>query len=230
MQQWDILNPGEIYRPTMPTRIHIFLSVIREWQYRRLSKKLEHGRPVAGRRGGKLKLYVIKIKAFLESYLSSKSNGHSESAWTRLSGTSERLNRQFCPETITPTPEPTQPRSADPHIWDRLGAVSSKIGNIKVDVKLPAVCSGEIISSNRYTKTTMIVASSPDQVTISYRGNRYRIHDAYPSREMAEEYAYELRSAKRSLIHAYGRCGAVVVDLTPAAGRLRYGIFVRHIK
>lgn len=76
----------------------------------------------------------------------------------------------------------------------------------------------------------MIRATRPDISRISYRGNVYKIEDAYPQPDMAEEYAYELRTAKRSLIHPYGRCGAIAVDLGPDAGRLRYGVFVRWIK
>ena len=50
----------------------------------------------------------------------------------------------------------------------------------------------------------MLKARSPDITRIAFRGAYYKIWDAFPSISMAEQTA----------------------DLGPAAGRLRYGVFI----
>jgi len=72
----------------------------------------------------------------------------------------------------------------------------------------------------------MLEARSPDITRIAFRGAYYEIWDAFPSIRMAEQTAEDMRQAPYPNAVAKHRCKAVTVDLGPAAGRLRYGVFI----
>jgi|GEM_PF-3015619 hypothetical protein len=72
----------------------------------------------------------------------------------------------------------------------------------------------------------MLEARSPDITRIAFRGAYYKIWDAFPSISMAEQTAEDMRKAPYPDAVANHRCKVVTVDLGPAAGRLRYGVFI----
>lgn len=65
------------------------------------------------------------------------------------------------------------------------------------------------------------------RVTVVRGGKTYRIYDAYPSRETALQYARDIRTKAGSVFPPPIQTAAVVVDMGPGAGRLRYGLFIR---
>ena len=72
----------------------------------------------------------------------------------------------------------------------------------------------------------MLKAKNPDITRIAFRGSYYEIYDAFPGSREAKEFAKELRKMPYPFSVADHRCKAVTVDLGPAAGRLRYAVFI----
>lgn len=68
-------------------------------------------------------------------------------------------------------------------------------------------------------------AKDPNASRIKYRGRLYDIHDAFPTKAGASGEARSLRTLN-GRIHQNHHTLAIVVDLGPEAGRLRYGVFV----
>jgi len=71
----------------------------------------------------------------------------------------------------------------------------------------------------------MLKARSPDITQYHYGDRYYKIYDAYPGYEYALGVAEDCRKQPCPLDCRY-TCRAIVVDLGPDAGRLRYGLFV----
>lgn len=72
----------------------------------------------------------------------------------------------------------------------------------------------------------MLSTDNPGITRYRFRGAYYQIYDAYPSATTADEVAADMRSAPFPLSPGNYACKAIVVDLGPEAGRLRYGIFI----
>ncbi len=68
-------------------------------------------------------------------------------------------------------------------------------------------------------------ARSAEQMIYYQSGNMYRIYDAYPSADIAQDAAKDLRTLQ-GRVHATAMTRAIVVDLGPDAGRLRYAVFI----
>ena len=68
-------------------------------------------------------------------------------------------------------------------------------------------------------------AKSPDTTRYLFRGHVYSIYDAYENVQTAKAYARDL-GTQSGRIHPNNMTLAIVVDLGPEAGRLRYGVFV----
>ena len=71
----------------------------------------------------------------------------------------------------------------------------------------------------------MIKAKSANVTRVVFAGSVYKIYDAYPTKAGANGAARGLRTLAGRVDRDY-RTKAVVVDLGPDAGRLRYGVFV----
>lgn len=72
----------------------------------------------------------------------------------------------------------------------------------------------------------MIIAKNPDVTKVKYYNRSYEIYDAFPGRKGAEQAATDMRISPYPLSTKDLICRAIVVDLGPDAGRLRYGIFI----
>jgi len=72
----------------------------------------------------------------------------------------------------------------------------------------------------------MIIAKNKDVTRIMYRRKYYAIYDAFPGREGAEQVVADMRKAPYPISVKDYTCRAIVVDLGPDAGRLRYGVFI----
>lgn len=72
----------------------------------------------------------------------------------------------------------------------------------------------------------MISAKNPDVTKVKYYNRSYEIYDAFPGRKGAEQAATDMRISPYPLSTKDLICKAIVVDLGPDAGRLRYGIFI----
>ena len=68
-------------------------------------------------------------------------------------------------------------------------------------------------------------AKTPDTTRYSFRGHVYSIYDAYGNVQTAKATARGLET-QSGRIHKDNMTLAIVVDLGPEAGRLRYGVFV----
>ena len=75
------------------------------------------------------------------------------------------------------------------------------------------------------TQTEPYKVQNADQTTYYHNGRIYHIYDAYPTVDGAQDTSNDLTTAQGSIY--IGRLTrAIVVDLGPDAGRLRYAVFV----
>lgn len=68
-------------------------------------------------------------------------------------------------------------------------------------------------------------AKSPDTTRYAFRGHVYSIYDAYENVQTAKALARDL-GTQAGRMYPNNMTLAIVVDLGPEAGRLRYGVFV----
>ncbi|MFA5745669.1 MAG: hypothetical protein WCX79_00055 [Candidatus Paceibacterota bacterium] len=68
-------------------------------------------------------------------------------------------------------------------------------------------------------------AKSPDTTRYAFRGHIYSIYDAYENVQTAKASARDL-GTQAGRTYPNNMTLAIVVDLGPEAGRLRYGVFV----
>lgn len=68
-------------------------------------------------------------------------------------------------------------------------------------------------------------AKSPDTTRYAFRGHIYSIYDAYENVQTAKASARDLGTYSGRM-YPNNMTLAIVVDLGPEAGRLRYGVFV----